>query len=197
MALRAWQLWGMSTVLAGGVVAFAQSPRDISGKATPAITQDHFHPEAAPPPRLLPQSVRDWLPQAVRDWQPSKPAPPTARDFTGNMISIQTPGVPTPDLDIPVRATSFGTPPGGAGHAPAENWKARAALDVAEMYFDACDTSEARAWYGEVIKLAPESKYAAAASERLNRIQVIPAGGQSSEPPLADANRPETQARIR
>ena len=29
------------------------------------------------------------------------------RDFTGNVIGLQTPGIPTPDLDIPIRATSF------------------------------------------------------------------------------------------
>jgi type II secretory pathway component GspD/PulD (secretin) len=29
------------------------------------------------------------------------------RNFTGNVIGLQTPGVPTPDLDIPIRATSF------------------------------------------------------------------------------------------
>ncbi|HKB01425.1 MAG TPA: hypothetical protein VKD90_04355 [Gemmataceae bacterium] len=29
------------------------------------------------------------------------------RNFTGNVIGMQIPGVPTPDLDIPIRATSF------------------------------------------------------------------------------------------
>jgi type II secretory pathway component GspD/PulD (secretin) len=29
------------------------------------------------------------------------------RNFSGNVIGLQTPGVPTPDLDIPIRATSF------------------------------------------------------------------------------------------
>jgi type II secretory pathway component GspD/PulD (secretin) len=37
------------------------------------------------------------------------------RNFNGNVIGLQTPGVPTPDLDIPIRATSFGraVPPFG------------------------------------------------------------------------------------
>jgi type II secretory pathway component GspD/PulD (secretin) len=33
--------------------------------------------------------------------------PTSNRDFTGNVIGLQIPGVPTPDLDIPIRATSF------------------------------------------------------------------------------------------
>lgn len=33
--------------------------------------------------------------------------PTSNRNFTGNVIGLQVPGVPTPDLDIPIRATSF------------------------------------------------------------------------------------------
>jgi hypothetical protein len=168
MALRAWQLWGMSAVLVGGLVALAQTPPEINGRATPAITQDHFQPEAAPPPRLLPQQVRDA--------NPSKTAPPTAS------VSGFDP------LVIPAAADES---LGGT------EWKARAAFDVAEMYFNACDLDEARNWYQEVIKLAPGTKFATSAAERLEQTKARPATGQSSEPPLADVNRPEVQARIR
>jgi hypothetical protein len=168
MALRAWQLWGTSAVLVGGLVALAQSPPEINGRATPAITQEHFQPEAAPPPRLLPQQVREA--------NPTKPAPPTAAAS---------------------RFDPLVTPAGADERLGGTDWKARAAFDVAEMYFDACDLNEARNWYQEVIKLAPGTKFAASAAERLERTKVRPAAGQSSEPPLADANRPEAQARIR
>jgi hypothetical protein len=188
MAPRAWRVWGMSAVLAGGLAALAQSPKpEINGRATPAITQDYFQPEAAPPPRLLPQ--------AVRDWRPSKLEPPTAVNVAGR----ESPVIQDRDLDIPVRVIRAGSAasPSAAGDGLPADWKARAALDVAEMYFDACDTPDARAWYEEVIKLAaPDSKSAAAATERLNQIKLVPAGGESSEPPLADANRGETQVRI-
>lgn len=168
MALRAWQLWGTSAVLAGGLVALAQTPPEVNGKATPAITQDYFQPEAAPPPRLLPQQVRDA--------SPPKPAPSTAH--VGRFDPMVTPAAAEDR-------------PGSTG------WKARAAFDVAEMYFDACDIDDARTWYQEVIKLAPGTKVAAVAAERIERLTIRPAAGQSSEPPLADANRPEAQARIR
>jgi type II secretory pathway component GspD/PulD (secretin) len=42
------------------------------------------------------------------------------RNFGGNVLGLQVPGVPTPDLDIPIRATSFGraVPPfGGFGNS--------------------------------------------------------------------------------
>lgn len=162
MALRAWQLWGTSAVLAGGLVAMAQTPPPVSGRATPAVTQDYFQPEAAPPPRLLPRQVRDA--------NPPKPAPPAVR------VSLFDPLV---------------TPAAAADRPGSTAWRARAAFDVAEMYFDACDIDEARAWYREVIKLAPGTRFAADAAERIERLTVRPATGQSSEPPLADANRPE------
>ena len=186
MALRAWQLWGMSAVLAGGVVVLAQSPRDISGKATPAITQDHFQPEVAPP-RILPKEVRDG--------RPSKLEPPAAV----NVAARESPPIPTQDLDIPIRVVRSGSAvaPSSLSEGLLADWKARAALEVAEMYFDACDLDQARNWYEEVIKLAPRTRFSAAAAKRLEQTAVVPAGGQSSEPPLADANRPETQARIR
>jgi hypothetical protein len=168
MALRAWQLWGTSAALAGGLVAWAQTPPPVNGRATPAITQDYFQPEAAPPPRLLPQQVRDA--------NPPKPAPPTAG--FGRVDPLVTPATVQ-------------------GHLGSTDWKARAAFDVAEMYFDACDLDQARAWYQEVIKLAPGTKVATVAAERIELLTVRPAAGQSSEPPLADANRPEAQARIR
>jgi hypothetical protein len=190
MGLRAWQLWGTSAVLTGGLVGLAQSPPVISGRATPAITQDHFQPEAAPPPRMLPQQVREA--------NPPKPALPAAEKWAGNVIGLQAPGVPPPDLDKPIRGFSTGPSiapfeEGGLG----QGWKARAALEVAEMHFEACDLDDARAWYQEVIKLAPGTKCAATAAERLRQTTVLPAGGQSSEPPLADANPRDAQVRIR
>ena len=155
MALRAWRVWGVSAVLAGGVVALAQSPKsEDSGRATPPLTQDHFQPESAPPPRVLPQQVRET--------EPSKTAPPTA-------------GVAEP-LVIPA---SWGKAIGGP-------WKARVALEIAEMHFDACEPADARLWYVEVLKLAPGTKLAAVAEGRLHQTKVIPAGGETREPPLAD-----------
>jgi len=156
MAVRTWRLWGISTVLATGVVALAQPPESgVSGRATPAITQDHYQPESAPPPRLLPQQVLDF--------KPSRTAPPTA--------------ILDPLVGRAAAADDVGGP----------RWKSRVALDVAEMHFRACDMAEARNWYREVIKLAPESDYARRAAEQLRDTDVLPAAGQSEEPPLADA----------
>ena len=176
MTLRTWRVWGVSAVLAGGVVALAQSPKsEVSGRSTPPLTQDHFQPESAPPPRELPQQVRES--------KPSKTAPPT----TGNVIGLQAPGVPTPDLDVPIRVVSIGPSiaPAAIGEL-ARDWKARAALDIAEMHFEACELDDARRWYLEVLKLAPGTKAAAVAERRLNQSKVIPAGGETREPPLAD-----------
>src|SRR4051794_33285523 len=136
MGVRAWRLWGTSIVLAGGVVALAEPPKpDITGRATPALTQDHYQPESAPAPRLLPQQVLDS--------KPSKTAPPTAI------------------LDPLVSRAGAQDDVGG------RRWKARVALDVAEMHFRACDPAEARNWYREVIHLAPDSEYARCAAKRL------------------------------
>jgi hypothetical protein len=65
-------------------------------------------------------------------------------------------------------------------------WKSRAALEVAELHFRSCDADEARKWYREVIRLAPGSEYARQANERLDQTNILPAGGESREPPLAD-----------
>jgi hypothetical protein len=158
MAVRAWRLWGISTVLAAGAVALAQpAGSGVSGRATPALTQDHYQPESAPPPRLLPQQVLDF--------KPSGTAPPTA--------------ILDPLVGLAAAENDVGGP----------RWKSRVALDVAEMHFRACDTAEARNWYREVIKLAPESEYARRAAERLRDMDVLPAAGQSEEPPLCDAGR--------
>jgi catechol-2,3-dioxygenase len=81
-------------------------------------------------------------------------------------------------------------------HVGGPRWKARVAWEVAEMHFRACDTTEARNWYQEVIKLAPESEYAGRATERLKDTAVMPAGGQSAEPPLADAKDVQVRVRI-
>jgi hypothetical protein len=192
----------MSAILAGGLTVLAQTPPEINGRATPAITQDHFQPESAPPPRLLPLQVREG--------KPAKLAPPTA----DNLIGIQVPGVPTPDLDIPILpfglrlikdlpsaldAPTFRMPllPWCESKIVVDEWKARKALEMAEVYFEACELEDARVWYQEVIKLAPGTKVSAIAAERLERTKVRPAAGQSSEPPLADANRPQGRARIR
>jgi len=154
MALRAWRVWGVSAVLAGGVVALAQSPKsEVSGRATPALTQDHFQPESAPPPRVMPQQVRETV--------PSKTPPPTARGEV---------------WDVSWSATEDGE----AG------WKARLALDIAEMHFDACEIEDSRRWYGEVIRLAPGTAEAGFATKRLIQALSVPAGGETREPPLAD-----------
>ena len=165
MALRAWRVWGMSAVLASGVVALAQSPKsEVSGRATPTITQDHYQAESAPPPRVLPQQVREE--------NPSKTAPPTAGQFNANVLGLQIP-VTAIDPDVPSWVIH-------------STWKAQTAFEIAEAHFDDCDLAEARKWYEEVIKLAPKSEYAATALLRLEWMQVLPAGDETREPPLAD-----------
>lgn len=190
MAVRAWRLWGISTVLAGGMIALAQTPKsEVNGRATAPITQDHFQAEPAPP-KLLPQQVREG--------NPSKTAPPTAVQQTTTIFGLQAPGIriPTPDLDIPIRAAHSGPAIPALGIPdPALDWKARAALDIAEMHFDACDLDEARNWYQEVIKLAPGTEQAATAAERLNQTNPLSAV-QSFEPPLAIAAPPTLPVRI-
>jgi hypothetical protein len=64
--------------------------------------------------------------------------------------------------------------------------KGRMALQIADMFYDACDLPEARSWYQEVIKLAPGTKWSASAAMKLEQAAVIPAG-QTVEPPLANA----------
>jgi hypothetical protein len=190
MALRMWRTWGMSIVLTGGIIAVAQSPKtEVNGRATPPITQDHCQPETAPPPRLLSQRVREA--------NPSKTAPPTAAEFKERVVGFGCPGVPTRDLDVPIRLTSFGTLFGASRSEvdPGFSWKGRAALAIAEMHHEACEIDEARPWYEEAIKLAPGTKCAAIAAERLRQTSIIPAGGQSAEPPLADADIKEFQVR--
>lgn len=162
MAVRAWRVWGMSAVLAGGLVALGQPPRsEIGGRATPTITQDYFQPE--------PASVKV-LPRQVRESELSKTTPPTASDLIFNAVTAS-------------------KPIGG----PA--WKARCALDIADMHFDACELDDARDWYLEVLHLAPGSIHAAMAAERLDQIKAPPPPVQSSEPPLAGP--PSLQVRIR
>ena len=179
MALRAWRVWGVSAVLAGGLVALAQSPKsEVNGRATPPLTQDHFQPESAPPPRVLPQQVRETV--------PSKSAPPTAGKFTGNVIGLQPPGTLTPDLDVPISMNGWALRSMMADRVRLEQLKVRLALDIAEMHFDACEPAEARQWYLEVLKLAPGTTAAAVAEKRLNQAKVIPAGGETQEPPLAN-----------
>jgi hypothetical protein len=176
MARIVWRVWAISAAVAGGLVA-ADKPADlpirseVNGRSTPAITQDHHQPEAAPVPRLLPTPIL----QA-----------PRSREFVESVIGLQQPGVPTPDLDIPIRATSFGQR-NWSGAGP-DDWKARSVLEVAELHFRSCDAEEARKWYREVIKLAPGTVYAKLANERLDQTNILPAGAtESREPPLADA----------
>jgi hypothetical protein len=195
MARNAWRVWGISAVMAGGLMA-ADKPAElpvrteVQGRSTPAVTEEHFQAEKAPPPRLLPVQIRDG--------SPSKDAPPVARDFGSKVVGI---GADSPDLDIPIRATSFGTTAPSfttAYLATSSIGKARAAFEVAEMHFRSCDAAEARLWYHEVIKLAPKSDYATLAKERLEQTEIIPAGAvESREPPLADAPPVESVVRIR
>jgi hypothetical protein len=72
--------------------------------------------------------------------------------------------------------------------ARSNDWKGRTALEVAEMYFEACELTEARTWYQEVIRLAPGSSWATSAALRLKQTTVIPAG-ETVEPPLAGTSR--------
>lgn len=153
MAMYAWQIWGVWTLLAGGPVATQPPATEVNGRVTPAITQEFFEP--APSPRVLP-------------------------------AQILTPEAP-PNVPTAGRGAPLVRPAAGAEVMGGNRWKARLALEVAEMHSRACDVTEARRWYQEVIKLAPTSEFAATAAERLNPAEVIPAGAQSREPPLADA----------
>ena len=179
MARNAWRVWGISVAMASSLAA-ADKPAElparteIQGRSTPVVTEEYFQVEAGPAPRLLPAQILDG--------QPSKTTPPTANPYL-RVIGVQVPGLDTSDLDIPIRVDA---------------WKARAAFEVAEMYFRSCDTVEARLWYHEVVKLAPKSDYATMAAERLQQTEVVPAGAvESREPPLADAPPAESIVRIR
>ena len=201
MARNAWRVWGVSAVVAGGLIAADKPDRtEVSGRSTPAITQEHFQADVAPPPRLLPNSILEGTPSRTT---------PTAERVGRNVIGVQTVAVDTPDLDIPIRATKTASERpfllgSGISGCCEETvplrpmWKALAALEVAEMHFRSCDAAEARKWYLEVVKLAPGSDYAAIAAERLEQTNVIPAGAtESREPPLADAAPVANTVRIR
>ncbi|HEX3147094.1 MAG TPA: hypothetical protein VHR66_03375 [Gemmataceae bacterium] len=177
--------------MSGGLIAADKpGPTEIQGKATPVVTEEHFQVEQAPPPRLLPAQIRED--------KPTTPMLPTVRQAGGNVVGVQIPGVETPDLDIPIRASiGYGVPPMYVDKGIAA-WKARAAFEVAEMHFRSCDAAEARLWYREVVKLAPGSDYGIMAKERLLQTDVVPAGAvESREPPLADAPPVGNVVRIR
>jgi len=42
------------------------------------------------------------------NWLRGRPPEPTARDLTGKVFSFHRPGVPTPDLEVPVRRANTG-----------------------------------------------------------------------------------------
>jgi len=170
MAMRAWRVWGSSIVLGTALAAAAKPPEvpvkvDADGKVPPPIVQEHFQPVILPPPRLLPESILDPKPRH---------GPETASE--------------SPSERGPVRASLFQHWPLAQENGKPADWKARAAFDMAEEHRRACDATEARQWYREVIKLAPGSNLAQAALERLREGQVIPAGAtETREPPLADS----------
>jgi hypothetical protein len=86
-----------------------------------------------------------------------------------------------------MRASAFHHFPLAMENGRPTDWKARAAFDMAEEHRRACDLTEARQWYREVIKLAPGSNLAQTALERIRDAQVVPAGAtETREPPLAD-----------
>jgi hypothetical protein len=64
-----------------------------------------------PPPKLLSDRVVRTVLLPHRDlgeWALIRAGVLPGRQFAGNVIGLQVPGVPTPDLDTPVRVTSFG-----------------------------------------------------------------------------------------
>ena len=132
MAVRAWRLWGISTVLAGG--RRGARPAAQVGRERPGHAGHHPGPF---PARIGPAAAASSRSKSSTP-TPSKTAPPTGEPLD-----------PLVGRAAAVEPTSGGP-----------RWKARAALDVAEMYFRACDTAEARNWYREVIQLAPDSEYA-------------------------------------
>jgi hypothetical protein len=199
MARNAWRVWGISAVMAGGLIA-ADKPAElpvrteVQGRSTPAVTEEHFQAERVTPPRLLPVQIRDG--------SPTKDAPPVATDLGAKLVGFQ-PGecIYSVDLDFPIRgyfSSGRSIRPSLSFARLGSDWEARAAFDIAEMHFRSCDAAEARLWYHEVIKLAPKSDYATLANERLQQTEIIPAGAvESREPPLADAPPVESVVRIR
>jgi hypothetical protein len=187
MAMRAWRVWGIGAALVGGLSVSAKPPElpgkvETDGKVPSPLAQEHHQLEPLPAPRLLPTSVLDPKPRI---------GPVTAGGkFSGNVIGLDAPEIPTPDLDVPIQVGFSGgraVPPFPERPALAHDWKVRVAFEQAELHFDACELDEARPWYQEVLRLAPTSEYAKVAEERLRFGKVFPAGpGQSREPPLAD-----------
>lgn len=200
MARNAWRVLGISMAIAGGV-ALADKPAElpvrteVQGRSTPTVTEEHFQAEKIPPPRLLPGQIRDS--------NPSEETLPVAKDSGTTAVGLQLPGECSYliDLDFPIRgyfSSGRELRPNPAFARLGSGWDARAALDIAEMHFRSNDAAEARLWYHEVVKLAPNSDYATMAKERLDQTDVIPAGAvESREPPLADAIPTESVVRIR
>ena len=176
MTLRAWKALGLSAVLAGGVgeLVAGDKPADlpvrpeVTGRVLPAINRDLHQPE------------------------PVKPAGNgiNSRNFSGNVIGLQAPRQPTPDLDVPIRTTSFG--PRFLPHEEGDtvdDRKARLAFETAETHRTACELSEAERWYRETIRQAPRSTFAGTAAERLKNLRTVQFTPQSAEPPLAETSR--------
>jgi hypothetical protein len=111
-------------------------------------------------------------------------------NFSGNVIGLQPPRQPTPDLDIPIRATSFGTPipTRPSEEATDRDKKAKLALQTAEAHVKACELAEAEGWYRETIRQSPRSSYAGTASDRLKNLRTAKSAPQSAEPPLAETS---------
>ncbi len=164
MGLRAWRMWGVSIVLVGGLaLAKPPIPPETDGKVPPRITQDLNQPEPTSTPRLLPESIRGTS-------QPTPLPLPTAGP-TGEVVNrlLGT---------SKVRRASAVAPESAIDH------KARLAFETAEAHFEACESAEADAWYREVIRLAPDSSYAAAAANRLSALLPV-RFDESREPPIA------------
>jgi tetratricopeptide (TPR) repeat protein len=133
---------------------------EVDGKVPAPLTVDHFQTET-PPAKI---------PTALLDFKSAKNAP-TAGTIGQALLGLN------PTI-VPVSATL---------NLLENESNAKAALEMAESHFKACNADEARQWYREVVKLAPQSQYAALAGSRLQRETITV---QSAEPPLLP--RPQT-----
>ena len=158
--MRAGKQWGVLALLLGCLTASAKPPETpvkpvIDGKVLSPLAQDHFQTDLA----VRPLSVAATIPV------PPKYLPPVVES-----LAVLIPAA--------IRAVS------DVADTAVREMKGRAAFEMAEMHFNACDMNEACRWFKAVESLSPGSPYARTAVERIARIRG--AEGESAEPPLAD-----------
>ena len=173
--MRVRKLLGISAILAGGLTVQAKPPESVKsgtdGKVPTLLAEEHFQPEAVSAPKLLPFSIT----------LPSKLAPPEAESGVRSALKGRFSEV----IQVVCQLAK----------ASIREAKGKAAFEMAEIHFAACDTFEAERWYRAVLELAPLSKYASLATERLNAGSINRT--ESIEPPLASPKTNETALQTR